>query len=79
MVYEIYVAQVGNNYSMWSDGYWNLNGDTLTLNPVNQSQNGNVGCDEGSSVTINGNGGVFEIPLTFEQGGKTVCTLNING
>ena len=81
-VYELYVTyiRVGENYSMWSDGFWELSADgsTLTLTPKNQGGNGNIGVEAGQSKTFNGNNGVFEIPLTFEQGGKTTVVLDLS-
>lgn len=77
LVYEIYVAQVGNNHTMWSDGYWELSSDktTLKLTPKNQSENGNIGVEAGSTKTFTAENGTFTIPLTFEQGGKTTIKL----
>ena len=81
-VYELHVTyvKVGENYSMWSDGYWELDatGTQLTLTPVNQGENGNIGTQVGSSKTFTGKDGVFEIPVTFEQGGKTTVILDLN-
>ncbi len=80
-VYELHVTYVktGEEYSMWSDGHWSLDesGNKLTLTPVNQSENGNVGVAAGQSKTFTGKNGVFEIPVTFEQGGATTVTLKI--
>ena len=80
-VYELHVTyvKVGENYSMWSDGYWELDsaGTQLTLTPVNQGENGNIGAQVGSSKTFTGKDGVFEIPVTFEQGGKTTVILDL--
>ncbi len=80
-VYELHVTYVktGEDYSMWSDGHWSLDesGNKLTLTPVNQSENGNVGVAAGRSKTFTGKNGVFEIPITFEQGGATTVTLKI--
>ena len=77
LVYEIYVAQVGNNHTMWSDGYWELSSDktTLKLTPKNQSENGNIGVEAGSTKTFTAENGTFTIPITFEQGGKTTIKL----
>ena len=81
-VYELYVTyvKVGENYSMWADGYWELDstGTKLTMTPKNQSNNGNIGVEPGSTATFTGKDGVFEIPVTFEQGGKTTVTLDLN-
>ncbi|MBR5423447.1 MAG: hypothetical protein IK108_05485 [Clostridia bacterium] len=81
-VYELYVTyvRIGENYSMWSDGYWELSADgtKLTLTPVNQGENGNVGVEAGGSKTFTGNNGVFEIPVTFEQGGGTTVILDLS-
>ena len=80
-VYELHVTYVktGEEYSMWSDGHWSLDesGNKLTLTPVNQSENGNVGVAAGHSKTFTGKNGVFEIPVTFEQGGATTVILKI--
>lgn len=80
-VYELYVTYVktGEEYSMWSDGHWSLDegGNKLTLTPVNQSENGNIGVAAGQSKTFTGKNGFFEIPVIFEQGGKTVLTLKV--
>ena len=81
-VYELYVTyvKIGENYSMWSDGYWELSADgtKLTLTPVNQGENGNVGVEAGGSKTFTANNGVFEIPVTFEQGGSTTVILDLS-
>ena len=81
-VYELYVTyvKVGENYSMWADGYWELDstGTKLTMTPKNQSNNGNIGVETGSTATFTGKDGVFEIPVTFEQGGKTTVILDLN-
>lgn len=44
-VYELHCAQFAGKYSMWSDGYWEINDDgtELTLTPKNQSENGSIG------------------------------------
>lgn len=78
-VYEIYVAQFGDDFSMWSDGYWKLNDakTQLTLTPKNQSDNGNIGVGEGESKTFTGNNGVFAIDLKFSSGGKTKIQLDL--
>lgn len=81
-VYELHVTYVktGEEYSMWSDGYWALDetGTKLTLTPKNQSENGNIGVDSGKSKTFTAQNGVFTIPVTFEQGGKTTIKLDLN-
>lgn len=76
-VYELYVAQFGNNYSMWSDGQWNLDSQTgtLELTPVNQSENGNVGAAEGETKTITAVNGEYVINVSFSSGGKTTMIL----
>lgn len=76
-VYELYVAQFGDDYSMWSDGYWSMDesGNTLKLTPKNQSENGNVGVDAGKTKTITAANGVFVIDVTFSSGGKTTMKL----
>lgn len=80
-VYELHVTYVktGEEYSMWSDGYWEMNSDCteLTLKPLNQSENGNIGCAAGESKTYKAENGVFEIPITFEQGGKTTIYMDL--
>jgi hypothetical protein len=45
---------------------------------VNQGENGNVGVEVGGSKTFTGNNGVFEIPVTFEQGGGTTVILDLS-
>lgn len=80
-VYELYVTyiRVGENYSMWSDGYWELSedGTVLKLTPVNQSNNGNIGADVGSTKTFTADDGRFTIPVSFEQGGGTELILDL--
>lgn len=80
-VYELYVTyiRVGENYSMWSDGYWELSedGTVLKLTPVNQSNNGNIGADVGSTKTFTADDGRFTIPVSFEQGGGTEVILDL--
>lgn len=72
-VYELYVlvAQTGDDYVVWSDGYWDLNdaGDTLTLTPHNQNENGNIGVSAGESKTYTKSGNVFKIEMSFSGGG----------
>lgn len=79
-VYELHCAQFAGKYSMWSDGYWELNDDgtELTLTPKNQSENGNIGVAAGKSKTFKGQNGVFSVPVTFEQGGKTTIKIDFN-
>lgn len=81
-VYELYVTyiRVGENYSMWADGYWELSedGKTLTMTPVNQSNNGNIGAEAGSSKTFTADDGRFTIPISFEQGGGTNVILDLS-
>lgn len=81
-VYELHVTYVktGEEYSMWSDGYWELDetGTRLTLTPKNQSENGNIGVDAGKSKVFSAQNGVFTIPVTFEQGGKTTIKLDMD-
>lgn len=79
-VYELHCAQFAGQYSMWSDGYWELSDDgtQLTLTPKNQSKNGSIGVDAGKSKTYTGQNGVFTIDLTFEQGGKATIKLDLN-
>ncbi len=73
-VYELYVlvAQTGEDYVVWSDGYWNLNdaGDTLTLTPHNQNENGNIGVSAGETRTYTKTGNVFKIEMSFSGGGN---------
>lgn len=80
-VYELHVTYVktGEEYGMWSDGYWEMSedGTELTLTPKNQSENGNIGVEAGQSKTFTAVNGVFEIPITFEQGGNTTIYLDI--
>ncbi len=80
--YELYVTyiRVGESYSMWADGYWELDktGTKLRLTPKNQSENGNIGAEVGKSKTFTGANGVFQIPITFERGGKTTVTLDLS-
>lgn len=80
-VYELHVSYVksGEDYGMWSDGYWKISedGTQLTLTPKNQSDNGNIGVTAGQSKTFTAVNGVFEIPITFEQGGKTTIYLDV--
>ncbi len=80
-VYELYVTyiRVGENYSMWSDGYWELSDDgtLLTLTPVNQGNNGNIGADVGGTKTFTADDGRFTIPVSFEQGGGTEVILDL--
>lgn len=72
-VYELYVlvAQTGDDYTLWGDGHWDLNvaGDTLTLSPINQSENGNIGVAAGESKTYKKSGNVFQIDMSFSAGG----------
>lgn len=81
-VYEIHVTYVktGEEYGMWADGYWEMNEDCteLTLTPVNQSENGSIGVAVGQSKTYKAKNGVFEIPVAFERGGKTVIYMNLS-
>lgn len=79
-IYELHCAQFAGKYSMWSDGYWELNDDgtELTLTPKNQSENGNIGVAAGKSKTFKGQNGVFSVPVTFEQGGKTTIKIDFN-
>ena len=79
-VYELHCAQFAGKYSMWSDGYWELNDDgtELTLTPKNQSENGSIGVAAGKSKTFKGQNGVFSVPVTFEQGGKTTIKIDFN-
>lgn len=79
-VYELHCAQFAGKYSMWSDGYWEINDDgtELTLTPKNQSENGNIGVSAGKSKIFKGQNGVFSVPITFEQGGKTTITIDLN-
>lgn len=37
-VYEIHVSAYGKDYSMWADGFWTLEGDTLTVTPKNHNE-----------------------------------------
>ncbi|HIT53086.1 MAG TPA: hypothetical protein IAD07_04015 [Candidatus Fimivicinus intestinavium] len=73
-VYELYVlvAQTGDDYMVWSDGYWDLNdaGDTLTLTPHNQNENGNIGVAAGEKKTYAKSGNAFQIKMSFSGGGK---------
>lgn len=73
-VYELYVlvAQTGDDYVVWSDGYWDLNdaGDTLTLTPHNQSENGNIGVAAGETKTYTKSGNTFQIDMSFSGGGQ---------
>lgn len=79
-VYELHCAQFAGKYSMWSDGYWEINDDgtELTLTPKNQSENGSIGVAAGKSKTFKGQNGVFSVPVTFEQGGKTTVKIDFN-
>lgn len=79
-VYELHCAQFAGKYSMWSDGYWEISDDgtELTLTPKNQSENGNIGVSAGKSKIFKGQNGVFSVPITFEQGGKTTITIDLN-
>ena len=79
-VYELHCAQFAGKYSMWSDGYWEINDDgtELTLTPKNQSENGSIGVAAGKSKTFKGQNGVFSVPVTFEQGGKTTIKIDFN-
>ena len=80
-VYELHVTyvRIGESYSMWSDGYWELDstGTELTMTPKNQGENGNIGTEAGTSRTFTGKDGIFEIPITFEQGGTTTVILDL--
>ncbi len=80
-VYELHVTyvRIGESYSMWSDGYWELDstGTELTMTPKNQGENGNIGTEAGTSRTFTGKNGIFEIPITFEQGGTTTVILDL--
>lgn len=73
-VYELYVlvAQTGDDYVVWSDGYWDLNdaGDTLKLTPHNQNENGNIGVSAGETKTYTKSGNVFNIAMSFSGGGN---------
>ncbi len=79
-VYELHCAQFAGKYSMWSDGFWEINDDgtELTLTPKNQSENGSIGVAAGKSKTFKGQNGVFSVPVTFEQGGKTTIKIDFN-
>lgn len=79
-VYELHCAQFAGQYSMWSDGYWELSedGTKLTLTPKNQGENGTIGVDVGESKTYTGQNGIFTIDITFEQGGKATIKLDLN-
>ena len=79
-IYELHCAQFAGKYSMWSDGFWEINDDgtELTLTPKNQSENGNIGVAAGKSKTFKGQNGVFSVPVTFEQGGKTTIKIDFN-
>lgn len=80
-VYELYVTyiRIGESYSMWSDGHWELSedGTVLKLTPVNQGNNGNIGADVGSTKTFTADDGRFTIPVSFEQGGGTEVILDL--
>ncbi|MCQ2481707.1 MAG: hypothetical protein MJ121_06275 [Clostridia bacterium] len=78
LVYEIWVAPYGDDASVWSYGTWDIDGNTLKMTPVNQSENGNIGVEVGSTQTFTANDGSFTIPITFEQGGKTNATLKMS-
>ena len=79
-VYELHCAQFTGQYSMWSDGYWDLSDDgtKLTLTPKNQSKNGSIGVEAGNSKTYKGQNGVFTIDFSFEQGGKATIKIDLN-
>ena len=79
-IYELHCAQFAGKYSMWSDGFWEINDDgtELTLTPKNQSENGSIGVAAGKSKTFKGQNGVFSVPVTFEQGGKTTIKIDFN-
>ncbi|MDD6275420.1 MAG: hypothetical protein PUB20_01140 [Clostridia bacterium] len=76
-VYELYV-DAGDGYTVWSDGYWELNSSKteLKLTPKHQNENGNIGVDVGSTKTYTADKGVFKVEFTFEQGGKSAIKLN---
>lgn len=37
-IYEMNVSAWGREYSMWNDGYWALEGNTLSLTPISQDE-----------------------------------------
>lgn len=77
-IYELYVSAGDDGYSVWSDGYWELNDakTELKLTPAHQSENGNIGVAEGQTKTYKLEKNVFAIEFTFEQGGKTTVKLD---
>lgn len=75
-VYEITVSSYGGGYSMWSDGYWDLTGDTLTLTVVNaDDKTGLVDAEKEVAKTYTAVDGVFSIPAKVGGGD---CTFTFN-
>ena len=76
-VYELYV-DAGDGYTVWADGYWELNSSKteLKLTPKHQSENGNIGVAEGKTKTYKADNGTFKVEFTFEQGGKSSIKFN---
>ncbi|MGN0542987.1 MAG: hypothetical protein ACI4JG_05990 [Acutalibacteraceae bacterium] len=77
-IYELYVSAGDDGYSVWADGYWELNDakTELKLTPAHQTENGNIGVAVGQTKTYTLEKGVFAIEFTFEQGGKTTVKLD---
>ncbi len=75
-VYEIIVSSYGGNYSMWADGHWELDGDTLKITPKNQDDK-TCFTDTEKEVekTYTATDGIFS--LTAKVGGGN-CTFTLN-
>ena len=81
-VYEITVSSYGQAYSLWSDGYWELEGDTLTLTAVNMDDNTCIrDAEKDTPIEFTAVDGVFTIPaivgggaceFTFDPAADTV-------
>ena len=75
-VYEIIVSSYGGEYGMWSDGYWNLEGDTLTLTAVNADEKTCfVDAQKDVAKTYTAVDGVFSLPAKV-AGGECTFTLD---
>ena len=75
-VYEIIVSSYGGDYGMWSDGYWELDGDTLTLTAVNaDDKTCFIDAQKDVAKTYTAVDGVFSLPAKV-GGGECTFTLD---
>ncbi|MCM1284548.1 MAG: hypothetical protein NC213_02750 [Acetobacter sp.] len=81
-VFEIYVAQSGDNYTMWADGYWSMSADqkelSLTMTEVADTALDDVQANVAKVYTVNEKG-QFIIPAHFAGGGTATFVLNVSG